>query len=289
MMKRMLYVRDCSVNWFEHVSGSLDDETACFYAKNPGWFATDLEGVIDWCTAERIGGIAVEGLLRDRHDAVPVKDGSGGFKAARRVCDYAKAKGIDIWLVTPRRADGLVYRELYDQPEKFDLLSPERVRAELPGLVGIAYADEPIDGGVFLNVQTTGLDFLVEPIRAACAAASVRGETKLILKVAPSPHRANAEFNYHAFAYFTDDPARTFADYVRDVMAPRLGGMAYAKKYVEWAGLVRNPSRIPSAQSELAQMLPGLTDTAALGRWYSLAEYLGAAQFAAEQREGAKA
>ena len=185
MMKRMLYVRDCSVNWFEHVSGSLDDETACFYAKNPGWFATDLEGVIDWCTAERIGGIAVEGLLRDRHDAVPVKDGSGGFEAARRVCDYAKAKGIDIWLVTPRRADGLVYRELYDQPEKFDLLSPERVRAELPGLVGIAYADEPIDGGVFLNVPTTGLDFLVEPIRAACAAASVRGETKLILKVAP--------------------------------------------------------------------------------------------------------
>ena len=61
-MKRMLYVRDCSVNWFEHVSGSLDDETTCFYAKNPGWFATDLEGVIDWCTAERIGGIAVEGL-----------------------------------------------------------------------------------------------------------------------------------------------------------------------------------------------------------------------------------
>ncbi len=287
MMKRMLYVRDCSVNWFEHVPGSLDDETASFYAKNPDWFATDLEGVIDWCAAERIGGIAVEGLLRDRHDAVPVKDGSGGFEAARRICGYARAKGVGIWLVTPRRADGLVYRELYDQPEKFDLLSPERVRVEISGLAGIAYVDEPIDGGAFLDVPATGLDFLAESIRASCAAAFAHGETRLILRVAPSPHRSNAEFNYRAFTYFTDDPARTFTDYVRDVMAPRLGGMAYAKKYVEWAGLAGCPSRIQCALRELAQILPELTDPMALGRWYSLAEYLGAAQFAAEQREEA--
>ncbi len=287
MIRRMLYVRDCSINWFEHVSGSLDDETAYFYAKNPDWFATDIEGVVDWCAMERIGDIAVEGLLRDRHDAVPVKDGSGGFEAARRVCGYARAKGVGIWLVTPRRADDLVYRELYDQPEKFDLLSPERVRAELSGLAGIAYEGESIDGGTFLDVPATGLDFIVEPIRASCVAAFAYGKTKLILKVSPSPHRANVEFNYRAFTYFTDNPTRTFADYVRDVMAPRLGGMAYAKKYVEWAGLLRKPSRIPSAQSELAQMLPELTDAAALSRWYSLAEYLGAAQFAAEQREEA--
>lgn len=285
-MKRMFYVRDCSVNWFEHVQGSLDDETACFYAKNPDWFATDLEGVIDWCADAHIDGIAVSGLLNDRHDPEPVKGGRGGFDPARRICAYAKSKGIGIWLVTPRRADGLVYRELYDQPEKFDLLSPSSVRAELPDLSGIVFAGESVDGCAFLGVSATGLDLAVEPIRAACAVACAQdGKSGLILRVAPSPHRANAEFNYRSFVYFTDHPTRTLDDFVRDVMAPRLGGLPAARRYVAWVGLVRTPSRIPSALRELAQQVAGFSDPAVLSRWYSLAEYLGAAQFAAEQRE----
>ena len=285
--KRFFLVRDCSANWFEHVAGCLEDGVGDFYAKNPGWFATDLEGLVDWCAAERIDALAVEGFLSDRHD--PYRSKAQGLDAARRVCGYAKEKGVAFYLVTPRRADGLVYRELYDQPEAFDLLSPERVRAELPGLTGIAYENEPIDGGEILGVSTTGPDLLVDEIRTACASAISRGQTKLVLRVSPSPHRANAEFNYRAFAWFADNPSRTLPDFVREVMAPRLGGLAAAEKYVAWAGLVSEPQRIPAAVRELARLVDGMTDPEALGRWYSLAEYLEAARFAAEQREEVRA
>ena len=151
-IERAFLVRDCSANWFEHVAGCLEEGAGRFYAKNPGWFATDLEGMIDWCAAERVGALAVEGFLSDRHD--PYRSKAQGLDAARRVCGYAKKKGVALWLVTPRRADGLVFRELYDQPEAFDLLSPERIRAELPDLAGIAYENEPIDGGEMKAVWT---------------------------------------------------------------------------------------------------------------------------------------
>ena len=279
---RAFCVRDCSANWFEHVPGSLD-ETGWFYGKNPGWFATDLEGLVDWCAAEGVRALAVSGFLRDRHDSP--RSETQGFAAARRVCAYARGKGVAVWLVTPRRADGLVCRELYDRPEKFDLLAPERVRRELPDLAGIAWEGEPVDGAAPLDVATTGPDFLVEEVRKACAAAAARGERKLALRVSPSPHRANAEFNYRAFVYFTDDPSRTTADFLRDVMAPRLGGEAAARKYVDWAGLVRAPKRIPGAVRELAQLIGRWSDEEILSRWCSLAEYLGAARLAAEQEE----
>lgn len=282
-IERIFLTRDCSANWFEHVPGCLEDGVARFYAKSPAWFATDLEGMVDWCADERIGALAVEGFLSDRHD--PYRSKAQGLDAARRVSGYAKKKGVAIWLVTPRRADGMVWRELYDQPELFDLLSPERVRTEISDLAGIAFENEPIGGAEVLGVSATGSDFLVEPIRAACAAAASRGVTKLALRVSPSPHRANVEFNYRAFAYFTDDLARTFGDFVRDVMAPRLGGLAAAERYVAWAGLVSEPQRIPAAVRELAQLTGTLADAETLGRWCSLAEYLGAARFAAEQRE----
>ena len=282
-MKRIFLTRDCSANWFEHVAGCLEDGVGDFYAKAPGWFATDLEGMIDWCAAERVDALAVEGFLSDRHD--PYRSKAQGLDAARRVCGYAKKKGVALWLVTPRRADGAVYRELYDQPEAYDLLTSERIRAELPDLAGIAFEGEPIDGGEILGVAATGQDFSVEQIRAACAAAASRGVRKLVLRVSPSPHRANVEFNYRSFAYFADDPSRTVEDFVRDVMSPRLGGLAAAESYVAWAGLVSAPQRIPAAVRELARLVGVMTDSEALGRWYSLAEYLGAARFAAEQRE----
>ena len=283
-MKRVFLVRDCSANWFEHVPGCLDDGVGRFYAKHPGWFATDLEGMVDWCAAERIDALAVEGFLSDRHE-LPYSTKTQGLDAARRVCEYAKKRGVALWLVTPRRADGAIYRELYDQPEKFDLLSPERICRELPDLSGVAYENEPIDGGKLLDVTATGLDFVVESIHMACKAAAPGG---VVLRVSPSPHRANVEFNYRAFSYFTDDPARTLQDFMRDVMAPRLGGLAAANSYVEWTGLASAPQRIPSAVRELALLTSKMTDPEALGRWYSLAEYLGAARFAAEQREEAR-
>ena len=285
-LKRVFLVRDCSANWFEHVPGCLEDGSGRFYAKHPGWFATDLEGMVDWCAADRIDALAVEGFLSDRHD--PYRSKAQGFDAARRVCEYAKKRCVALWLVTPRRADGAIYRELYDQPEKFDLLSPERIRCELPDLSGIAYENEPIDGGKLLDVAATGPDFVLEAIRVACVAAASMGTGKIVLRVSPSPHRANVEFNYRAFAYFTKNPAKTMQDFVRDVMAPRLGGLAAATSYVEWAGLASAPQRIPAAVCELAKLTGKLTDHKALGRWYSLAEYLGAARFAAEQREEAR-
>ena len=285
-LKRVFLVRDCSANWFEHVPGCLEDGAWRFYAKHPGWFATDLEGMVDWCVADRIDALAVEGFLSDRHD--PYRSKAQGFDAARRVCEYAKKRGVALWLVTPRRADCAIYRELYDQPEKFDLLSPERIRRELPDISGIAYENEPIDGGKLLDVAATGPDFVVEAIRIACVEAASMGGDKIVLRVSPSPHRANVEFNYRAFAYFTKNPAKTLHDFVRDVMAPRLGGLAAATSYVEWAGLASAPQRIPAAVRELALLTSKMTDSEALGRWYSLAEYLGAARFAAEQREEAR-
>ena len=129
-MDKIFLVKACSANWFKHVPGSLDDETGDFYTKGSGWFVTDLGGMIDWCAAEGISALAVENFLSDRHDNYLSK--ARGFDHARRVCSYARSKGVKLWLVTPRRSDGLVYRELYDQPEGFDLLTPAHVRKELP-------------------------------------------------------------------------------------------------------------------------------------------------------------
>lgn len=58
-LKRVFLVRDCSANWFEHVPGCLEDGAWRFYAKHPGWFATDLEGMVDWCVADRIVALLV--------------------------------------------------------------------------------------------------------------------------------------------------------------------------------------------------------------------------------------
>ena len=52
-----------------------------------------------------------------------LEDGTGRF--------YAKKRGVALWLVAPRRADGAICRELYDQPEKLDLLSPECIRRDI--------------------------------------------------------------------------------------------------------------------------------------------------------------
>lgn len=282
-MDKIFLVKACSANWFKHVPGSLDDETGDFYTKGSGWFVTDLEGMIDWCAAEGISALAVENFLSDRHDNYLSK--ARGFDHARRVCSYARSKGVKLWLVTPRRSDGLVYRELYDQPDGFDLLTPAHVRKELPDFTGIAFKDEPIDGGVSLDVKATGKDFIVEEIRSACVRAVSRGVDKAVLRVSPSPHFANVEFNYLAFVYFADDASRTFGGFVRDVMAPRLGGMDVAVKYVEWARLAAKPDAIPAAVCGIAQVVEKFTGDEVLGRWYSLAEYLSAVHFAARQRE----
>ncbi len=126
--------------------------------------------------------------------------------------------------------------------------------------------------------------FEPELIRRQCELSADAGLTAVSMFGETSPHRANAEFNYLALDYFATDPSRTMDGFVRDVMAPRLGGETAAGRYAELAVLKDEPRKIPAALDEIARIVAGISDYRALSRWFFLADYLGIRRWEAEQR-----
>jgi len=165
------------------------------------------------------------------------------------------------------------------------------VRAQDPEALVLG---DPAGGGV-LDIRHTdagsqwgeGRDVLaVEAVRAVCRSALTAGADGVSMWGEVSPHRANAEFSYLALSFFGTAPDRTMDAFVREVMAPRLGGLAMAERYLDLAGLRNCPRKIPAAVREITCLAASQDAYETVGRWYSLAESLQARCWAAEEEAG---
>ena len=91
-----------------------------------------------------------------------------------------------------------------------------------------------------------------------------------------SAFHAATELSYLAFARFTYDPSLTWDQFVREEIAPRLGGEGAANRFLEITGLL--DSEDPIEQSELRRLhteaidASRQTDYDAGRRWLSLAD-----------------
>ena len=84
---RVFWTWDNSHNWNVNVPGSQNAGIGNPYLKAGEWFERDYRRSIDWCAAHGIDAVGVVGLLRDCH---------GGVDAARRICGYAREKGVRV-------------------------------------------------------------------------------------------------------------------------------------------------------------------------------------------------
>lgn len=117
--------------------------------------------------------------------------------------------------------------------------------------------------------------FAVERIRKQCQLSYDSGLSAVSMFGEYAPFHVNAEFNYLAMTYFADHPHATTEDYIRDVMAPRLGGEELGAMYYEFAPLVETDmSKIPEAAQKIAAIMPKIKDYETLRRWQYLASYL---------------
>lgn len=130
---RTLWTWDHSTNWDPTRPGGQEMGALNPYQKDSDTFLADYRRLVDFASRERIGGIVVYGLLRDAH---------GGVDAARRLCDYANARGVRVIAGVGINAYGGVY---FDGDHDFNLATRLRRRpdlaATLPGHPGFAIDD----------------------------------------------------------------------------------------------------------------------------------------------------
>lgn len=112
--------------------------------------------------------------------------------------------------------------------------------------------------------------FDVDKIRRQCRLSALSGLDGVSMFGEVSPCQANAEFNYLALQYFADSPLAPMDDFVKDVMAPRLGGAERAARWVEFARLDHQPERIPAATAVIAKLAADATDGEVRRRWLNL-------------------
>ncbi len=99
---RVFWTWDNSHNWCETVPGMQDAGIGSPYTKAGEWFERDYKRSVDWCAANGIDAVGCVGLIRDCH---------GGLDAARRVCAYAREKGVRVYLISGLYTYGGVYYE----------------------------------------------------------------------------------------------------------------------------------------------------------------------------------
>ena len=116
--------------------------------------------------------------------------------------------------------------------------------------------------------------FAVEKIRQQCSLTHSSGLNGVSIFGEYAPFHTNAEFNYLALEYFSDHPTAQIADFIRDVMAPLLGGEEKAAFYYEIAALHLNPGKIPEAAVQAAKIAADITDYETLRRWQYISSFL---------------
>ncbi len=115
----------------------------------------------------------------------------------------------------------------------------------------------------------------VDRIRRQCELSAASGIDAVTMFGETSPYHTNTEFNYLAFEYFSDYPENTNAEFIKDIMAPRLGGASNAESYFEYATLVPSEfEKIPRAVSDIAKISSSLTDYDEIRRFQYLASFL---------------
>ncbi|MCQ2444731.1 MAG: twin-arginine translocation signal domain-containing protein, partial [Mailhella sp.] len=106
---RMFWNWDHSTNWCENVLGVQNVGVANPYTKVGDFFEQDFRRMVDWGAAHGMQAIGIVGLLRDWH---------GGVEAARRLCGYARDKGVRIYIIAGLYAYGGAY---YEGDSKYNL------------------------------------------------------------------------------------------------------------------------------------------------------------------------
>lgn len=99
---RVFWTWDHSTNWTMNVPGEQNCGVQNEYTKKPGMFEIDYKRAVDWCAEHGMHGVGIVGMLRDRH---------GGVDAARRLCGYAREKGVRIYLIAGLFSYGGIYYE----------------------------------------------------------------------------------------------------------------------------------------------------------------------------------
>jgi len=124
----------------------------------------------------------------------------------------------------------------------------------------------------------------IDKIRRQCRLSFTSGLQGVSLFGEGAPFHANVEFNYLALDYFANNPFAPVQDFVRDVMAPRLGGNEeHAARFIELAEQSLSPRLIPDALLEIAKITSGIKEFEALRRWNWLASFLGSFHWEANQ------
>ena len=113
---RMFWNWDHSTGWCENVPGSQDYGVGNAYTKKGEFYEKDFRRVVDWCADHGMQAICVAGLVRDVHGGLDIslKDCRNprlGIEATRRLCGYAREKGVRVCIIGGLFAYGGAYYE----------------------------------------------------------------------------------------------------------------------------------------------------------------------------------
>lgn len=125
--------------------------------------------------------------------------------------------------------------------------------------------------------------FGVDKIRRQCLLSYEAGLDAVSMFGETSPFHTNSEFNYLALEYFADNPRASVQDFAKDVMASRLGGVAKAETYYEFATLYRDIEKVPKAVAEIGKIVGETKDGEALRRWLYLGNFLNSYYWEVQQ------
>ena len=114
----------------------------------------------------------------------------------------------------------------------------------------------------------------INNIRMQCRRSYESGIQGVSMFGENSPFNTNDEFNYLAFQYFADSPLATVDNFIKDVMAPRLGGYELGEMYLNTAIVPDDPRYIPPVVSQIAKVIADQKDYEVIRRWQWLAHYL---------------
>ena len=99
---RFFWNWDHSTNWCLNERGAQNCGVANPYLKEGSVFEKDFKRVIDWCSLHQMDAVGIVGLLRDVH---------GGTESARRLCEYANERGVQVYMIAGLFAYGGIYHE----------------------------------------------------------------------------------------------------------------------------------------------------------------------------------
>lgn len=124
--------------------------------------------------------------------------------------------------------------------------------------------------------------FAVERIRREVRRSYTSGIDFFSMFGENNPFYANSEFNYLAMNYFSDHPLAELGHFVRDEMAPRLGGWEAAERWCSLCDIQLDATKIPAAVDEIVKIASGLSgDREARRRWLQLSAWLESYRFEA--------